>query len=185
VPGANGELETGVTLVLADSAPELAEAHDELYPERVSEGIPLSLTLLYPFATRADLTETHLEGLRAFFAARAPLEFELVRIDEIPEAVVYAVPEPDDELRATMRALWALHPEYPPYGRRGSDPPPHASLALLDDDAATVRKRVEERVAGLLPARCVAREAALIEEFEPDRWRVRATFAFRQESIGT
>jgi hypothetical protein len=178
VPGANGELETGVTLILADSAPELAEAHDELYPERVGEGIPLSLTLLYPFAPREELTETHLEALRVFFAARAPLEFELVRIDEFPEAVVYAVPEPDAELRATMRALWALHPEYPPYGRRGSDPPPHASLALLDDDSRPIREEVEKRVAGLLPARCVAREAALIEEFEPDRWRVRATFPF-------
>ena len=185
MPGSTGELETGVTLILADSAPELAEAHDELYPERVSEGIPLSLTLLYPFAPRADLTETHLDGLRVFFAARPPLEFELVRIDEFPGAVVYAVPEPDEDLRATIRALWALHPEFPPYGRRGSDPPPHASLALLDDDAATVRKRVEERVAGLLPARCRAREAALIEEFEPDRWRVRATFPFDQASIVT
>ena len=176
MPGANGELETGVTLVLADSAPALAEAHDELYPERVSEGIPLSLTLLYPFAPREELTETHLEGLGVFFAARPPLAFELVRVDELPGAVVYAAPEPDDELRATMRALWALHPEYPPYGRRGSDPPPHASLALLDDDPARIREAVEQRVAGLLPARCAVHEAALIEEFEPDRWRVRATF---------
>ncbi len=50
-----GQFETGLTLFLADQAPELAQAHDELYPERVSEQIPLSLTLLYPFAPRDSL----------------------------------------------------------------------------------------------------------------------------------
>ena len=48
------ELETFLTLVLADQHSELARAHDELYPERVPEGIPLSLTLLYPFAPPAE-----------------------------------------------------------------------------------------------------------------------------------
>jgi 2'-5' RNA ligase superfamily protein len=168
--------ETFLTLVLADGAPALAEAHDELYPLRVREGIPLSLTLLAPFVPRDELTAEHVDTLRSFFAARRPLDFELVRLDEFPGLVVYAVPEPDDELRATMRALWALYPEYPPYGRPGSDPPPHATLAQLGDDPAAVRAAAERRVEGLLPVRCVAGEASLFEEFEPDRCRVRETF---------
>jgi hypothetical protein len=178
VPAADGHLETGVTLVLADGAPALAEAHDELYPLRVSEGIPLSLTLLYPFAPRDSLTDAHLETLGAFFSGRRPLVFDLTRLAEFPDAVVYAVPEPDDELRATMRALWELFPDYPPYGRPGSDPPPHATLALLDKEPAAILDAVARRVDGLLPAHFVAREASLIEEHEPDRWRVRATFPF-------
>jgi hypothetical protein len=56
VPGAAGELETFLTLLLADQAPSLAQAHDELYPVRVGEGIPLSLTLLYPFVPRDSIT---------------------------------------------------------------------------------------------------------------------------------
>ena len=90
------ELETFVTLVLADGAPELAEAHDELYPVRVREGIPLSLTLLAPFVPRDELRDEHVETLREFFAARRPLEFDLVRLDEFPRLVVYAAPEPED-----------------------------------------------------------------------------------------
>ena len=176
--GEGRELETFVTLVLADSSPELAEAHDELYPLRVSEGIPLSLTLLAPFVPRESLTEEHVETLRAFFAARRPLEFDLVRLDEFPGLVAYAAPEPEEELRATMRALWALFPEYPPYGRPGSDPPPHATLAQLGDDPDSVREAVRRRVEPLLPVQCVAREAALFEEYEPDRCRVRETLPF-------
>jgi 2'-5' RNA ligase len=171
-------METFVTLVLADAAPELAEAHDELYPVRVEEGIPLSLTLLAPFVPREELTDEHVGALRAFFASRRPLEFDLVRLKEFPGLVVYAAPEPEDELRATMRALWALYPDYPPYGKPGNDPPPHATLAQLGDDPASVREAVTKRVEPLLPVRCVARDAALFEEYEPDRCRVRATFPF-------
>jgi 2'-5' RNA ligase len=173
------ELETFVTLVLADGAPELAEAHDELYPERVLEHIPLSLTLLYPFVPRESLREEHLATLRRFFAARPPLEFDLVRLAEFPGVVIYAVPEPEEELRATMRALWALFPDYPPYGEPGGDPPPHATLAQLGDDPAAVREAVTARVEPLLPVHCVAREASFLEAYEPDRFRLRETFPFR------
>jgi hypothetical protein len=94
-----------------------------------------------------------------------------------PGLVAYAVPEPEEELRATMRALWASFPEYPPYGRPGTDPPPHATLAQLGDDPATVREAVARRVEPLLPVSFVVREATLFEEFEPDRCRVLETFA--------
>jgi hypothetical protein len=176
---ARGDLETSVTLFLT-GVPELETAHWELYPERIGENIPLSLTLLYPFVPSHSLDEKHLEALTAFFAARAPVAFDLARIDEFPGIVVYAVPEPDDDLRATMRALWAQFPEYPPYGRPGTDPPPHASLGRFaaDPEPEQLRARVEQRVGPLLPASFVAREATLMEEFERDRWQVRATFPF-------
>jgi 2'-5' RNA ligase superfamily len=180
VPGADGRFESFVTLLLADQAPELAAAHDELYPERVVEGIPLSLTLLYPFVPPTSLGERELAALREFFASRPGFSFELARVAQWDGGgAVYAAPEPDDELRATMRALWARYPEYPPYGQPGSDPPPHASLTLDGGaDPDTLRERVEQRLASLLPARFVAREATLMEEYEPDRCRVRETFRF-------
>lgn len=165
-------------LVLADAAPALAEAHWETYPERVPEQIPLSLTLLYPFVPRESLTDTHLETLHAFFTPRRPLVFDLARLDEFPGAVIYAAPEPGDELRATMRALWALFPDYPPYGREDNDPPPHATLALLKGDPAPIREAVAERVGNLLPAHCVVPETSLLEEYESDRWRILETFPF-------
>ena len=165
-------MRTNTTLVLADQNPELAAAHDELYPERVGERIPLSLTLLYPWIP--DPTDADVAGLATFFAGQRPFEFELTRVAEFPGAVVYAVPEPDDELRATMRALWARYPDHPPYGEPGSDPAPHASLARLGVPPPRSLEGVRERVAPLLPARFVAADATLMEEVDHDVWQVRA-----------
>jgi hypothetical protein len=169
---------TNITLVLGGQNPALAAAHDALYPERVDEHIPLSITLLYPWVPAALVTEAHLAQLRAFFAAQPPFEFALARVAEFPGAVVYAVPEPDDELRATMRLLWAEFPDCPPYGRTGNDPAPHSTLARLDVPPPRTLAGVRKRVADLLPARFLAGEATLMEEYDQDRWRVRATFPF-------
>ena len=166
-------LRTNVTLVLAGQNAELAAANDELYPERVAEQIPLSITLLYPWIPVQRLTDADVQGLADFFAARKPFTFELTRVAEFPRAVVYGVPEPDDELRDLMRSLWACYPDSPPYGEHGGDPPPHATLARLDVPPPRTLEDVRERVAGLLPARFVATEAALKDEVEPNVWRVR------------
>jgi hypothetical protein len=163
--------------VLADQSPALAAAHDELYPERVPEGIPLSITLLYPFASTSEVDE-HRETLRSFFAAHAPFDLELTGLAQWEESgAVYAVPGPEQPLRDLMRALWWLFPQFPPYGEAGSDPPPHASLTYTGgDDRTETRARVERRLDGLLPARFHITEVALLEEVEPDRWRLRETF---------
>jgi len=156
-------------------------AHDELYPERVDEGIPLSITLLYPFAAPPEV-EQHLESLRSFFAAHPPFDLELARIAQWEEGgAVYAVPEPEQPLRDLMRALWRLFPQFPPYGEAGGDPPPHASLTYTGGaDREGTRARAEQRLEGLLPARFSISEVALMEEAAPDRWRLRETF-----SLGT
>jgi hypothetical protein len=165
-------LETFVTLVLEDSDAELAQARRELYPERIPEQIPLSLTLLYPWIPRDSLSAEDVDGLRSFFAARRPLRFSLTRLAEFPGAVVYAVPEPGDELRATLRALWARYPDYPPYREPGSDPPPHATLGRLTGDHAITLEQARSRVEPLLPVRFDVREATLMAEDAPDRFSV-------------
>jgi hypothetical protein len=171
------ELDTYLTLLLADQQPALAAAHDELYPERVPEGLPLSLTLLYPFAAPSEV-EHHRETLRSFFASHPPFAFELAGLAQWEESgAVYAVPEPEQPLRNLMRALWQLFPQFPPYGEVGGDPPPHASLTYTGgEDREGTRARVERRLERLLPARFDITEVALMEETAPDRWRLRETF---------
>jgi hypothetical protein len=178
VAAADRELESFLTLLLADQAPDFAAAHDELYPERVPERIPLSLTLLYPFLPPSSIGDAELAELRGFFAAQPAFSFVISRVAQWEGGgAVYGVPEPDEELRALMRALWARYPQCPPYGRPGSDPPPHASLTLDGgDDPDTLPARVEQRLANVLPARFEITEVALMEEYEPDRCRLRETF---------
>jgi 2'-5' RNA ligase superfamily len=170
-------LETYLGLLLADQNPELAAAHDELYPERVGEGIPLSITLLYPFAAVGDVDD-HRDELREFFGSYEPFDLELARLEQWEEGgAVYAVPEPEQPLRDLMRALWRRFPQFPPYRQEGIDPPPHASLVLTGgDDPAGALATVERRTRDLLPARFHITEVGLMEETEPDRFRVRETF---------
>lgn len=170
-------LETYLTLVLADQKPELAAAHDELYPERVEEGIPLSITVLYPFAAPSEIDE-YRGTLSSFFGSHEPFDLELAGLAQWEESgAVYAVPEPEQPLRGVMRELWRHFPQFPPYGEVGGDPPPHASLTWKGgDDRAATRARVERRLDGMLPALFHISEVALMEEREPDRWRVSGTF---------
>jgi hypothetical protein len=171
-------LQTSITLVLEHVDPELSQAHRELYPERIPEDIPFSLTLHYPWVPAAEVTGEDLARLREFFGARPPLEFDLTRVTEFPGIVAYAVPEPDEELRATMRGLWALYPQYPPYGREGFDPPPHATLTRYANPINATFEQAKARVEPLLPVHCRVDEATLQEEYEPDRMRIRETFRF-------
>jgi hypothetical protein len=171
-------LETFLTLVLEHVNAELSRAHRELYPERIAEHIPFSITLHYPWVPAAEVTEADLARLAGFFGGRPRLEFDLTHVTEFPGAVAYAVPEPDAELRATMRALWAMYPTFPPYGQPGSDPPPHATLGRYQGPTPITFEQAKERVEPLLPVRCVIAEATLLEEYEPDRVRVKETFPF-------
>lgn len=170
--------ETSITLDLEHCDPELTKAHRELYPERIPEAIPFSLTLHYPWVPAAEVTEADLERVRAYFAERPPLEFELARVTEFPGMVAYAEPQPDEALRVTMRGLWALYPELPPYGRPGFEPAPHATLTRYANPDNATFEQVKDRVEPLLPVRCIVTEAILQEEYELDRMRVRETFRF-------
>lgn len=171
-------LESYITLVLEHVDAELSRAHRELYQERIAENIPFSLTLLTPWMLAAAVTEDDLAELRSFFFAQPRLEFDLTEVKEFPGAVAYAATARDAELRATMKALWAKYPQYPPYGEPGNEPPPHATLGRYAGETPITFEQAKERVEPLLPVHCVVEEATLLEEYELDRLRFRAAFAF-------
>jgi 2'-5' RNA ligase len=168
-------VQTALVIVLDDAQP-FDDVRRDFAVETFAQGIPFHVTLLYPFAPRDQLTGELLRELRSFFAARKPFSFELARLAAWPR-VVYAVPEPDDELRACMSALFERFPQWPPYGGEFTDVVPHATLGE-DVDAAAVFPEIDRRVAGHLPRRCQARDVTLLEEFAPKRWRERARFPF-------
>ena len=161
-------------MIVIDDAEPFEEVRREFAAWSVARGISFHITLLHPFAEREELTDALLEDVRSFFIAREPFEFELTRVAMWPRDV-YAVPEPDEALRACMQALHARFPHWPPYGGIHADVVPHATLAE-DLDAESVYPEIERRVAPYLPRRCQARDVVLLEEFEPDRWRERERF---------
>ena len=159
-------METALVIVIEDAEP-FDVVRRELMPATVAAGIPFHVTLLSPFGELVN-------EARAFFAERKPFDFALTRVAAWPR-VVYLVPEPDDELRALMSALFARFPEWPPYGGIHDEVIPHATLGE-EVDAATVRDEIERRVAPHLPFRCQARDVSLLEEYAPGRWRERQRF---------
>jgi 2'-5' RNA ligase len=154
-------LRTALVLVLDDARPALEPVRFEFHADAVARGIPLHITVLFPFVSRVDVPDRALEELCSSFA---PLEFSLTRLSEFPD-VVYAVPEPDDELLALIRAVHERFPDTPPYEGAFQDVVPHATLA-----EGVPRETVERRCASLLPLACHADEVTLLVERAPDRW---------------
>jgi 2'-5' RNA ligase len=161
---------TAIALLLEDAAPEVASARAELDPETAAR-IPFHVTLLHPFVPRRRLDAPVSDALRGFFAARPPLAFDLVSVEEFPGVVAYAAPDPTAELLQLMRELWDRFPDTPPYGGAFAEPVPHATLCRLDEGGDASPERARARVQPLLPVRCRLDAAALLEEYEPGCWR--------------
>jgi 2'-5' RNA ligase len=162
-------LGTAISLMLDDAAPAVAAARADIDPAGAAR-IGLHLTLLYPFVRRDAVTQELLEGLRGFFAERAPIQFGLARLEEFQSVVAYIAPEPDGELKELMRSLWAKYPDTPPYGGAFSEPVPHATFVSYARTSVNL-DQVRTRVAPLLPIACTISAASLLEEYEPERWR--------------
>jgi len=149
----------------------------EFFPEGVAAGIPLHVTLLVPFAPADQVGESELEAL---FARFEPFTLTLTGLASWPR-VVYAVPEPRDRVLTMMHAVFERYPEYPPYEGEVDEPEPHATLTELEGNASLpdVFARIREKTESLFPLSCDVHDVALLEEYEPDRWRERRRFPLR------
>jgi 2'-5' RNA ligase len=166
------ELETAIVLALSQFSPELTALHDDYHAAAAARGIPLHITLLAPFVPPRVLTHSVMAALRAFFAERAPLSFELARIDVFPDAL-YAAPEPAAELIELIDELALVFPETPPYRGAFARPIPHATLAvpIEGNEGERAAEKLRNAAASLLPVPCEVTYASLLEEHEPERWR--------------
>jgi 2'-5' RNA ligase len=153
-------------LVLVLPEPRIEELRAIFDARAKAAGIPLHITLLFPFG----LGES---GLEELFGAWSPLRFSLTRVETFPEAV-WLAPEPVDELRERILELYAHYPQYPPYGGEFPDPIPHATVGQPGDVVEAVRAAAEP----LLPVEFEVGAATLMEEVAPERWRAGQIFPF-------
>lgn len=171
-------MSTAIVLVLEGEVPKLAAARAELDPETARK-LPLHLTLLYPFAPRAEIDDAKLAALLDFFGTRAPPVFALTCVALLADTWVYAAPEPAAPLALLLGELWGRYPHYPPYDGEIADPVPHVTLARVDPASAEAElRRIETHVAPLLPAACAPRGASLLEELPDGAWSELAALPF-------
>ena len=162
----------------------LPEADAQLRPFRLAHtqsgprGVPAHVTLLFPFADTAVLSDEHTRRVAELVAAVPAFDVRLGEVGYLPGAprVLYLRPEPDEPFRELTLALAAAFPEHPPYEGAYDDPVPHATVAIAPED---VLVEVERAVVPLLPLRASVRRATLIALDEAtDRWTVRERFPF-------
>ena len=168
--------QTAIVIVL-DEAPQLEPVRAEFHPDAVAMGIPLHVTLLVPFVPPDEVDEAELEE---FFTQFDGFTLTLTGLATWP-GVVYAVPEPRDQLLAIMHALFEKYPDFPPYECQIAEPEPHATLTELEprESLEEVLDGIRARTESLFPLTCGIRDVALLEEYEPDRWRERRRFPLR------
>lgn len=105
-------------------------------PESMATGLhlPAHLTLLVPFAGRAQLTDAVLADLDDLFADVVPFGFKLDQVCRFPGGTVYLAPEPAAPFRLLTHELSRMFPALPPYGGRFDEVVPHLTVPLADGE---------------------------------------------------
>ncbi len=169
---AAAQLESAV-VVLVD-VPALDAIYRDAYPAFVELGIPLHVTLLYPFVPPLEVNAA-LPLLREVLARHERFHFSLTDVGTFPNAV-WVAPEPAAPFRALTEAIEVAFPEYPHWGGRFAEVIPHMTLADQIDEAQleSTLARLRPRVEPLLPLTVVADEASVLAERADGHWVVAA-----------
>jgi 2'-5' RNA ligase len=145
-----------------DLAPIVDAWRERTCVSKPSNGVPPHVTLLVPCPGDVAAVERVLEGFPAFDVTFG----DVGRFS----GALWLAPEPREPFRRMIAALADRFPDHPPYGGAFADVVPHLTVAQADLDDAEAELRPQ------LPQHVRAREALLLEEVAPQRWRSTSTF---------
>jgi 2'-5' RNA ligase len=124
-------------------------------------GVPAHITLLYPFMSPEEITETVLNKARLAFSPACVFTFRLTAIGRFSGAT-YLRPEPSEPFIALTKGLVHQFPKHLPYGGEYDAIVPHLTVAQGEYD----RDLIETRLASTLPGAGIeasCKEVVLIE----------------------
>ena len=127
----------------------------------------------------AAMDDDLLSTLRALYSPFSPFGYRLTRVDSFP-TVAWLAPEPAAPFLELIARTSEAFPDNPPYGDAMLEPVPHCTVGVVDAPAE-LQPAIEELRAGLeplLPIRCEARAATLLEERDDRTWAVHTRFPF-------
>lgn len=167
--------ETAVVIVV--DAAELEAVYRHEFPSFHALGIPLHVTLLYPFV-RPDELDAALPRLADVLAQQSPFDFALTQLRSFPRTV-WVAPEPVEPFVALTRAIEATFPETAHWGGAFEEVIPHATLVdgLEESRLAETMQRLRPVVEPLLPVSLSAHEVAVLAEQEDGQMPVVARVA--------
>ena len=160
-------------LVPVPEAEPYVQKHRFRHDSVALRGVPAHITVLYPFMTPEELSDSAGAAVRRVLDRFPEFRFRLTRLERFPEGATYLAPEPAAPFVDLTMAIAERFPAYPPYGGVFADVIPHLTVAQTPDAPADELAEIERH----LPIRCVAREAWLMVEGDDQRWNTRSRFA--------
>jgi 2'-5' RNA ligase len=156
------ERETAV--VIEVDVVELSAVYRDEYPAFHALGIPLHVTLLYPFV-RPDELGAALPRLADVLAAHRRFDFTLTEVRMFARTI-WVAPEPAAPFVELTRAIEAAFPAAPHWGGAFEEVVPHATLVdgLEEGRLEETLVRLRSVVEPLLPVMLSADEAAVLAE---------------------
>jgi 2'-5' RNA ligase len=157
-------LETAVVIVVDE--PGLAGIYRSFFPGFAALGIPLHITLLYPFVP-PDALEAALPDLAAVIARYERFAFTLTDLRTFPRAV-WVAPDPAAPFRALTGAIETAFPAYPHWGGQYAEAIPHMTLVdgVEEDALLSTLARLRQQTEPILPVVLVADEVTVLAERE-------------------
>jgi hypothetical protein len=132
-------------------------------------GLPLHVTVMYPFLRRSAISRREELAVAELARGIKPFDFELVRLDKFP-GVHYLVPEPSAPFAEISEAVQRRWPSCALYAGAYDQVIPHVTVAFSQEPPAGHRQ-----LSRLLPIGARAAELWLAEQ-SLGRWRVRRRF---------
>ena len=132
-------------------------------------GLPLHVTLMYPFLRRSAIGRREESALAELARSMEPFDFGLARLDRFP-GVHYLAPESPAPFLALTKAIQRSWPSCAPYRGAYDQVIPHVTVFFGPEPPAGL-----DQLAQLLPIHAQASEVCLIEQSR-GRWRVRRRF---------
>jgi 2'-5' RNA ligase len=162
--------ETGLLVEVPVVEPLVARWRSR-YDPAAAKGVPAHITALFPFVAPDALDATVVARIQAALRDVPPFDFELVAVDEFPDAV-WLRPEPLDRFRTLTYALWREFPQFPPYEGRFPDLRPHLTIAkvLTDHTRRDLRADIEAAFNGSLPLGSRAESLSVFTSDDQGTW---------------
>jgi 2'-5' RNA ligase len=168
-------LRSALIVAVPEAGRSIEQWRERTCSDKPAIGIPVHVTLLFPFVPAPDIHDGLIAELSSLFGGFESFFFELREARRWPQ-MSYLAPEPSEPLVDLTKAIVARYPDYPPYEDMFDSIVPPLTVAHGD---TTLLDRAESDVLESLPIRVAVCEVVLIEEAVPDwgQWRTRVRFA--------
>ena len=166
-------LETAVVLVVEPHGGPLTEIKARFNAPSIASGMPVHLTVLYPFVSPSELNDGVYATVAAVASRHGELAFALSTISQFPGGFVCLDPDPAAPVDALMADLWAAFPDYPPYGGEIVRPHPHVTVGKADPaaDAPDLATTIEHVIRDHRPYHYTVAALTVMARDDAGAWR--------------